>query len=179
MIEDPTFLWALRAGQLFAGVLTVVVAINLAVLVYARTVTRLGEIAVRSALGASRRRILAQLFIESFVLTLVGAAAGLGLARYSLGVIQALNDAEGGLAYWVNFDLSPDVVMFALGLAVGLRREHSLIATTALMYGCSEIPSAATMSGFCTPARTTRPNGVRCSSSHGLARSASVVATLL
>ena len=72
MIEDPTFLWALRAGQLFAGVLTVVVAINLAVLVYARTVTRLGEIAVRSALGASRRRILAQLFIESFVLTLVG-----------------------------------------------------------------------------------------------------------
>ena len=43
---------ARRAGWL--GALTVVVAINLAILVYARTVTRLGEIAVRSALGASR-----------------------------------------------------------------------------------------------------------------------------
>ena len=60
-------------------------------------VTRLGEIAVRSALGASRQRILAQLFMESLVLTVVGAAARLGLARYALGVIQALNDADGGL----------------------------------------------------------------------------------
>ena len=95
IIEDPTILWAMRAGQLFAGVLTVVVAINLAILVYARTVTRLGEIAVRSALGASRRRILAQLFIEALALALVGAAAGLGLARYALGVIQTLNDTDG------------------------------------------------------------------------------------
>ena len=95
VIEDPAMLWAMRAGQLFAGALTVVVAINLAILVYARTVTRLGEIAVRSALGASRRRILAQLFIEALVLALVGAAAGLGLARYALGVIQTLNDTDG------------------------------------------------------------------------------------
>ena len=118
MLEDPAILWALRAGQLFVGALTVVVAINLAILVYARTVTRLGEIAVRSALGASRRRILTQLFMEAFVLTLVGAAAGLGLARYALRVIQGLNDTEGGLPYWINFDLSPAAVMFALGLAV-------------------------------------------------------------
>ena len=117
VIEDPAILWAMRVGQLFAGVLTVVVAINLAILVYARTVTRLGEIAVRSALGASRRRILAQLFIEALALTLVGGAAGLGLARYALGVIQALNDTDG-LPYWINFDLSPGAVMFALGLAV-------------------------------------------------------------
>ena len=55
--------------------LTFVVAINLAILVYARTVTRLGEIAVRSALGASRGRILAQLFIEAFALAIVGAGA--------------------------------------------------------------------------------------------------------
>ena len=118
VIEDPAILWAMRAGQLFVGALTVVVAINLAVLIYARTVTRLGEIAVRSALGASRQRILAQLFSEAFVLTLVGAAAGLGLAHYALKVIQALNDTEGGLPYWINFDLSPTAVIFALGLAV-------------------------------------------------------------
>jgi putative ABC transport system permease protein len=114
---EPAVQWAMRAGQLFASALTVLVAINLAILVYARTVTRLGEIAVRSALGASRRRILAQLFIEALALALVGAAAGLGLARYALDVIQTLNDGDGGLPYWVNFELSPGTVMFALGLA--------------------------------------------------------------
>ena len=118
VIEDPAIQWLLRAAQLFVGALTVVVAINLAILVYARTVTRLGEMAVRSALGASRRRILAQLFMESLVLTGVGAAAGLGLARYALGVIKALNDADGGLPYWINFDLSLGAYLFALGLAV-------------------------------------------------------------
>ena len=118
VIEDPAILWAMRVGQLFAGAMTVVVAINLAILVYARTVTRLGEIAVRSALGASRRRILAQLFIEALALTLMGAAAGLGLAGYALEVIQALNNPQGGLPFWVTFELSPGSVMFAVGLAV-------------------------------------------------------------
>ena len=115
---EPSVQWAMRAGQVFASALTVLVAINLAILVYARTVTRLGEIAVRSALGASRRRILTQLFIEALALTLVGAAAGLGLARYALNVIQTLNDTDGGMPYWVNFELSPGTVMFAIGLAV-------------------------------------------------------------
>ena len=86
-----TMVWVLRAGQLLVAALTFVVAINLAILVYARTVTRLGEIAVRSALGASRGRILAQLFIEAFALAIVGAVAGLGLAHYGLDVIQTLS----------------------------------------------------------------------------------------
>ena len=116
-LEDPAILWMMRAGQLFVGVLTVVVAINLAILIYARTVTRLPEIAVRSALGASRRRILGQLFSEALALTALGAAAGLGLARYALDVIQSLNEQDG-LPYWVTFELSPITVVFALGLAV-------------------------------------------------------------
>jgi putative ABC transport system permease protein len=117
VIEDPGLLWAMRAAQWFAGVLTVVVAINLAILVYARTMTRLGEIAVRSALGASRRRILAQLYIEALALALVGAVAGLGLTRYALNLIETLNEQEGNLPYWINFELSSGAVMFALGLA--------------------------------------------------------------
>jgi predicted permease len=115
---DATMMVAMRAGQWFAGALTLLVAINLAILVYARTVTRLGELAVRSALGASRRRILSQLFLEALALSLAGAGVGLGVASYAIRVIQALNAAENGLPYWITFDLSIGTVLFAVGLAV-------------------------------------------------------------
>ncbi|MGI9181348.1 MAG: ABC transporter permease [Longimicrobiaceae bacterium] len=74
-LEHPLVRVALRILQLLVSGLLVVVAVNLAVLQYARTVARLGEIAVRSALGASRRRILAQLFVESLVLPFANALA--------------------------------------------------------------------------------------------------------
>ena len=66
--------WAM---SVFAGLLFVVVCVNVAILVHARTATRLGEIAVRSALGASRGRIVAQLVAESLVLAAVSGAVGL------------------------------------------------------------------------------------------------------
>ena len=112
---DATFLWVLRAGQILVAALTLVVAINLAVLVYARIVTRLGEIAVRGALGASRGRILGQLFIEAFALAIVGAGAGVVMSRYALGVLQWLSV---GMPFWVRFELSPGAVIYAFGLAV-------------------------------------------------------------
>ncbi|CAN5701125.1 ABC transporter permease [soil metagenome] len=117
-LGDPVMTWALRAGQLFASALTVLVAINLAILIYARTVTRLGELAVRSALGASRRRILTQLFIEALALALLGAAAGLGIAGYALDVIQTMNETGELMPYWITFALSPRAVIVALGLVV-------------------------------------------------------------
>jgi predicted permease len=117
-LGDPTMVWALRVGQLFSSALTVLVAINLAILIYARTVTRLGELAVRSALGASRRRILTQLFIEALALALIGAAAGLAIAGYALEVIQTMNETGELLPYWITFGLSPRAVFVALGLAV-------------------------------------------------------------
>nr|MDQ3345985.1 ABC transporter permease [Chloroflexota bacterium] len=80
-LSQPALVWMLRVAQLLIGVLAFVVAVNVAILLYARTVTRLGEIALRTALGASRSRILAQLFTEALALALVGAAAGLVLAH--------------------------------------------------------------------------------------------------
>jgi predicted permease len=112
---DSTAMWVLRAGQILVAALTFVVAINLAILIYARTVTRLGEIAVRSALGASRGRILAQLFIEALALAIVGAAAGLGLTRYALDVLEGL---AKGLPYWITFGFSSGAVIYAFALAV-------------------------------------------------------------
>ena len=115
---DPAMVRILRLGQLLVGALTFVVAVNLSILVYARTVTRLGELAVRSALGASRARILAQLFMESFALAIVGAAAGLGVSYYGLGIIQTISHLNGGMPYWVHFELTLATVLYALGLAI-------------------------------------------------------------
>ena len=117
-LVSPARVWMVRVAQLLIGALAFVVAVNLAILMYARTVTRLGEIAVRTALGASRRRILAQLFIEALALTVVGAAAGLVLAQIALGRMQSFLRSNGTMPFWIDYDLSVWTVMYALGLAV-------------------------------------------------------------
>jgi putative ABC transport system permease protein len=116
-LTDPGLVWLLRIAQLLVAALTFVVAVNLGILVYARTVTRLGEIAVRTALGASRRRILTQLFVETLVLAMVAAAAGLVLAGAILERVQAMLPANGAVPFWFDFGLSPATVVYAISLA--------------------------------------------------------------
>ena len=116
-IDRPIFIWALRIIQLLISGLLVVVAINLAVLSYARTLARLPEIAVRSALGASRRRILAQLFVEAFVLSALSAAAGLYVATIALDWLRLIVTAAEQVPFWLAFDLSTPTVIYALVLA--------------------------------------------------------------
>lgn len=105
--------------QFLLILLLVVVCVNVAILIYARTATRQAEIAVRTALGASRRRIVAQLFIEALVLSTAAAVVGLGLARLALGQVNAVMERElGGAPFWSNYGLSWETVLYALGLAV-------------------------------------------------------------
>ena len=117
-LTDTKLLWALKAARLLVGALSFVVAVNLAILLYARTVTRLGEIAVRTALGASRARILSQLFVEALALTGLGAGAGLGLCTLALRYAQWLADSNGGLPFWVRYELSVASVAYVAALAV-------------------------------------------------------------
>jgi putative ABC transport system permease protein len=78
-IDEANAQGALRSFQLGAGLLLFVVAVNVAILVYARTATRTGEIVVRTALGASRGRVVLQLFAEALVLTASAAVLGLSI----------------------------------------------------------------------------------------------------
>jgi putative ABC transport system permease protein len=117
-LTDPMLVWLFRMAQLLVGALVAVVAVNLAVLFYARTVTRRGEIAVRTALGASRARILAQLFIEALALAGVATLAGLALADVALAATQSLAQKNGSVPFWLDFQLSPASTAYALGLAV-------------------------------------------------------------
>ena len=83
-MDDPENVIVLRAIQVAIVLMLVVVCVNVAILVYARTATRQGEIAVRGALGASRQRIVVQLFVEALMVAGVGAAAGVGLGSVAL-----------------------------------------------------------------------------------------------
>jgi predicted permease len=98
--------------------LLAVMCTNVATLVFARTATRGWEIAVRNALGASRGRIIAQLFIEALVL--VGGATVLGLiiARVSLGFGLSLMSGSGMLPFWITDTLSFRTVLYAALLAL-------------------------------------------------------------
>ena len=93
------------------SMLALIVAVNVGVLVYARTATRQREIAVRTALGASRRRIIGQLFIEALVLSAAASAAGIGLARFGIAQGFAIYAAEGSDA--LPYFLKPDMPLAA------------------------------------------------------------------
>jgi putative ABC transport system permease protein len=117
-LTDPIRVWMVRIAVFLIGALTFVVAVNVAILVYARVVTRLGEIAVRTALGATRGRILAQLFIEALALASVGTVSGLVLAEIALRGMQAVLTPDGLAPFWVDFELSATTAIYAMAQAV-------------------------------------------------------------
>ena len=60
---------------------------NIANLVLAKTLSRRKEVAIRTALGASRRRLLQQVLAETVLLSLIGGALGLVFAHYGMAFI--------------------------------------------------------------------------------------------
>jgi len=92
--------------QSMVSMLALIIAVNVGVLISARTATRQREIAVRTALGAGRRRIVGQLFIEALVLSAAASAAGIWLARFALVQGLAIFAADGSNAVPYFLDLS-------------------------------------------------------------------------
>lgn len=93
--------------------LLAIICANVATLVFARSATRGWEIAVRNVLGASRGRIMTQLFIEALVLSALGAVFGLVLAKAGLRLGLNLLDGTDALPFWVQASLSWETVGYA------------------------------------------------------------------
>ena len=102
---------------LLFSLLLVPPCLNIAVLIYARTVARQGEFAARMALGASRARIVGQVFTEVLLLTLGASGVALALASKGTEVLSYMVAFSGG-AFWMTFDISYQTILFTLGLAV-------------------------------------------------------------
>ena len=90
---------------------------NVGTLVYARTATRDAEISIRYALGATRRRIITQLFVEALVLASVAAVLGLAVANWTLKWALSTYFA-GQLPFWMDPGIKPSTVLFAIPLTV-------------------------------------------------------------
>jgi putative ABC transport system permease protein len=99
-------------------VLLAIMCTNVATLVFARTATRSWEITVRGALGASRGRIIGQLFSEALVLASVGTIVGLALSRVALRFALAEIAANDSLPFWLNESLSWRTILYAAVLTL-------------------------------------------------------------
>jgi putative ABC transport system permease protein len=115
---DLTEQFMVMSVNVFAGLFLILVCGNVGLLMFARAAAREGEIVVRTALGASRRRIIGQLFSEASALALVAGLAGVAAAVYGFeGVSRALS-GDAPLAFWFHTSLSPGTIAYAAALTV-------------------------------------------------------------
>jgi predicted permease len=115
-----TLLWVLMGG---VGLVLLIACANVANLLLVRTEGRRHELSLRAALGASRRRIAAQLLCESAVIGLLGSLFGLALAWTALRFLVAL--APAGLPRVSDISVNFPALLFTLGIAL----------TTSLLFG--------------------------------------------
>lgn len=107
------YLWLLLAA---VGFVLLIACVNVVNLLLTRSLAREREIAIRTALGAERGRLVRQLLTESVLLAGCGGLVGLAFAWLSVRGLKTLIRAE--LPSWVAIDLDWRVLFFTLGVSL-------------------------------------------------------------
>lgn len=104
-IDSQVVKYSLPALTLF---LLLLVCLNVANLILVRTNQRIHEFAIRSALGATRKRLVRAILQDSLLICLLGAFLGLFLADFGMAYVDAAATEAlsvlGGQPFWFNFD---------------------------------------------------------------------------
>jgi len=106
--------WILAIALWVPVIVLLIACGNAAILILARTAIRSGEVAVRTVLGASRARIMGQLFVETFLLSLI--ATGVGLIAIDVAVARLASRFP--LPFWFDPRITPAFGLKALGVSV-------------------------------------------------------------
>ena len=107
--------------HVFVALLLLLICGNVGLLLFARAAAREADLVVRTALGASRGRIVAQMFAEALVLGGVAAIVGVTAAAFALRTwgMAFLQTNMGRLPFWFDLTLSPRAFAVAIALTVG------------------------------------------------------------
>ncbi len=115
MSEDATTVAYTMVATVF--LVLVIACVNVANLLLARVSVRSKELAIRSALGASRLRIVLQFLSETFALAAVGAAIGLVIAWVGVRLIDGAL-AQADLPFWTAFRIDGAALLFTIALVL-------------------------------------------------------------
>jgi putative ABC transport system permease protein len=154
-----TTLYALLAAVLL---LLLIASSNVANLLLARATTREREMAMRSALGATRMRLIRQLLVETLALAMAASMVGCGLAYFGLGIVVRL----------IPTDTLPDATVIRLNSPVMFLTLGVTVLTAIL---CGLAPSVHILRSDLQPQLSGGNKGAGGSLRHGKLRAALVV----
>ncbi|MCK5651135.1 MAG: ABC transporter permease, partial [Gemmatimonadetes bacterium] len=116
--DDSPFFAFLMMGTAFSVLL--LACFNVANLLLARAVTRTRDMAIRTAMGASRRRVMMEILQEALLLAGVGALLGVGMAVVGLDLIDRwiTSAATFPLPFWIDFRVDAPILIFVVAAGV-------------------------------------------------------------